>query len=178
MDPEMMKMLAAGLAVGLGMLGPGIGLGLIGFGAMQALGRNPEARGPILTNMILIGALAEAIGIYALIVAILLANKSLREEAGGLLTELLPGFQSINEGGTMTLTNTQLDHIKALTGWIASKASLDLGEDLVQLIKELNNSQLLDLEKIGIKLPLPINRPKAPNLDFDHQNEVATAPNF
>jgi len=73
MDPETMKMLAAGIAAGLGMLGPGIGLGLIGFGAMQALGRNPEARGPILTNMILIGALAEAIGIYALIVAILLA---------------------------------------------------------------------------------------------------------
>jgi F-type H+-transporting ATPase subunit c len=72
MDPEAMKLLAAGLAGGLGMLGPGIGLGLIGFGAMQALGRNPEARGPILTNMILIGALAEAIGIYALIVAILL----------------------------------------------------------------------------------------------------------
>jgi F-type H+-transporting ATPase subunit c len=73
MDPETMKMLAAGLAGGLGMIGPGIGLGLIGFGAMQAIGRNPEARGPILTNMILIGALAEAIGIYALIVAILLA---------------------------------------------------------------------------------------------------------
>lgn len=73
MDAETMKFLAAGLAGGLGMLGPGIGLGLIGFGAMQALGRNPEARGPILTNMILIGALAEAIGIYALIVAILLA---------------------------------------------------------------------------------------------------------
>jgi F-type H+-transporting ATPase subunit c len=73
MDAGTMKMLAAGIAGGLGMLGPGIGLGLIGFGAMQALGRNPEARGPILTNMILIGAFAEAIGIYALIVAILLA---------------------------------------------------------------------------------------------------------
>ena len=72
MDPNAMRLLAAGLAGGLGMLGPGIGLGLIGFGAMQALGRNPEARGPILTNMILIGALCEAIGIYALIVAILL----------------------------------------------------------------------------------------------------------
>jgi F-type H+-transporting ATPase subunit c len=73
MTPEAMKMLAVGLAAGLGFLGPGIGLGLIGFGAMQALGRNPEARGPILTNMILIGALCEAIGIYALIVAIILA---------------------------------------------------------------------------------------------------------
>ena len=73
MDPAAMKMLAVGLTAGLGFLGPGLGLGLIGFGAMSALGRNPEARGPILTNMILIGALCEAIGIYALIVAIILA---------------------------------------------------------------------------------------------------------
>lgn len=72
MESEALKWLAVGLAAGLGFLGPGIGLGLIGFGAMQALGRNPEARGPILTNMILIGALAEAIGIYALIVCIIL----------------------------------------------------------------------------------------------------------
>jgi F-type H+-transporting ATPase subunit c len=73
MNAEAMKMLAVGLAAGLGFLGPGLGLGLIGFGAMQALGRNPEARGPILTNMILIGALAEAIGIYALATVLILA---------------------------------------------------------------------------------------------------------
>jgi len=73
MEPEVMKMLAIGLTAGLGFLGPALGLGLIGYSAMQALGRNPEARGPILTNMILIGALCEAIGIYALIVAIILA---------------------------------------------------------------------------------------------------------
>jgi len=73
MTPEVMKMLAIGLAAGLGFLGPALGLGLIGYSAMQSLGRNPEARGPILTNMILIGGLTEAIGIYALIVAIILA---------------------------------------------------------------------------------------------------------
>ncbi|MCJ7669239.1 MAG: ATP synthase F0 subunit C [Dehalococcoidia bacterium] len=73
MTPEVMKMLAIGLVAGLGFLGPALALGLIGYSAMQSLGRNPEARGPILTNMILIGALCEAIGIYALIVAIILA---------------------------------------------------------------------------------------------------------
>jgi F-type H+-transporting ATPase subunit c len=73
MTPEVMKMLAIGLVAGLGFLGPALGLGLIGYSAMQSLGRNPEARGPILTNMILVGALCEAIGIYALIVAIILA---------------------------------------------------------------------------------------------------------
>ncbi len=72
MDPQVMKMLAIGLGVGLGMLGPALALGLIGFSALQGIARNPEARGPILTNMILVAGLAEAIGIYVLIVAILL----------------------------------------------------------------------------------------------------------
>ncbi len=72
MTPETLKMLAVGLAAGLGMLGPGIGIGMIGYAAMQALGRNPEARGPILTNMMIGIAMAEALGIYVLIVAILL----------------------------------------------------------------------------------------------------------
>ena len=73
MEAEAMKMLALGLAVGLGMLGPGLGIGLIGFSALQGLARNPEASGPIMTNMILVTAFCEAIGIYALIVAIILA---------------------------------------------------------------------------------------------------------
>jgi len=72
MDPEVMKMLAVGIGVGLGMLGPALALGLIGFSALQGIARNPEARGPIMTNMILVAGLAEAIGIYVLIVAILL----------------------------------------------------------------------------------------------------------
>ena len=73
MDAEAVKMLAAGLCMGLGALGPGIGIGILGYGAMQGLARNPEAKGAIQTNMILAIALAEAIGIYALIVAIILA---------------------------------------------------------------------------------------------------------
>lgn len=72
MDPETMKLLAAGLAMGLGAVGPGIGVGILGMGAMQALGRNPEARGPIMTLMILAIAFAEAIAIYALVVAVIL----------------------------------------------------------------------------------------------------------
>ena len=73
MDEAVMKMLAVGLTAGLGLLGPALGIGLIGYSAMQALGRNPEARGAIMTNMILVTAFAEAIGIYALIVAVILA---------------------------------------------------------------------------------------------------------
>jgi len=73
MTPEAMRLLGAGLAIGLGALGPGIGIGILGYGAMQALGRNPEARGPISTNMMIGIAFAEAIAIYALIIAIILA---------------------------------------------------------------------------------------------------------
>jgi len=73
MDPDTMKMLGAGIAAGLGLMGPALGLGLIGYATVTALGRNPEARPAILTNMILVAALTEAIGIYALIVAIILA---------------------------------------------------------------------------------------------------------
>ena len=72
MTPESMKLIAAAVAIGLGALGPGLGIGMLGYGAMQALGRNPEARGPIMTNMIVAIAMAEAVAIYALIVAILL----------------------------------------------------------------------------------------------------------
>jgi len=73
MSPEIMKMVTIGLIGGVGFFGPALALGLIGYSAMQSLGRNPEARGAILTNMILIAALAEAIGIYVLVVCIILA---------------------------------------------------------------------------------------------------------
>jgi F-type H+-transporting ATPase subunit c len=72
MDAEAVKLLAAGLAMGLGAIGPGIGVGLVAFGALQAIGRNPEARGPIMTNMILGIAMAEAVAIYALVISVVL----------------------------------------------------------------------------------------------------------
>jgi F-type H+-transporting ATPase subunit c len=67
-----MKYIAAAIAMGLGAIGPGLGIGLLGGKAMEALGRNPEAAGAIQTNMILAIAFTEAIGIYALVVAILI----------------------------------------------------------------------------------------------------------
>ena len=72
MEVEAMKQLAAGLAIGLGTIGPGIGIGLIGGRAVEAMGRNPEATGIVQTNMILAIAFAEAMGIFALVIALLL----------------------------------------------------------------------------------------------------------
>jgi F-type H+-transporting ATPase subunit c len=62
---------AGGLIIAIGALGPGIGIGLIGARAMEAIGRNPEATGRIVPNMILAMAFAESIAIYSLIFAFL-----------------------------------------------------------------------------------------------------------
>jgi F-type H+-transporting ATPase subunit c len=72
MDASTFRMLAAGLCMGLGAIGPGIGIGILASGALQAIGRNPDARGPIFTNMILTVALAEAVAIYALVISIII----------------------------------------------------------------------------------------------------------
>lgn len=56
----MVEILAPALAIGLGAIGPGIGVGLLVAGAMEAIGRNPEAAGEIRTNMILGIVFAEA----------------------------------------------------------------------------------------------------------------------
>jgi len=61
--------LHGGLIVAIGGLGPGLGIGLIGAKAMEALGRNPNASGRILPAMLLGMAFAEAIAIYSLILA-------------------------------------------------------------------------------------------------------------
>jgi F-type H+-transporting ATPase subunit c len=59
--------------MGLGALGPGIGIGMAARGALDALGRNPEAEGSIRLMMIIGAALAESVAIYALVIAILIA---------------------------------------------------------------------------------------------------------
>ena len=67
------KAIGAALAIGLGAIGPGLGIGLAVRGAMEALGRNPEAEGAIRTTMIIGAALAEAVAIYAFVIAIIIA---------------------------------------------------------------------------------------------------------
>ncbi len=71
MEAAAAKFIAVGLAM-LGAIGPGIGIGLLGQGAMQGIARNPDAAGDIQTNMILAIAFTEAVAIYCLVVALLL----------------------------------------------------------------------------------------------------------
>jgi F-type H+-transporting ATPase subunit c len=60
---------SGGLVVALGGFGPAIGIGLIGMKAMEAIGRNPDAQSKVMPAMLLGMAFAEAIAIYALVLA-------------------------------------------------------------------------------------------------------------
>jgi F-type H+-transporting ATPase subunit c len=66
--------LAIALAIGLGAIGPGIGIGIAAGNAFNAIGRNPEAEPLIRINMFIGLAFAEAIAIYALVIAFVLTG--------------------------------------------------------------------------------------------------------
>lgn len=72
MDTQGLQYIAMALAIGLGALGPGLGIGLLASKAMEAIGRNPEAASKIQTAMILAIVFAEAIAIYSLVVALII----------------------------------------------------------------------------------------------------------
>lgn len=72
MDPEAIKPLAVAIAIGIGGAMPALAIGLIGKAGLEAIGRNPEATANVQTTMILAIAFAEAIAIYALVVALIL----------------------------------------------------------------------------------------------------------
>ncbi len=67
-----MEGLPVALAIGMGAIGPALGIGILVAKGLEAIGRNPEAAPKIQTNMILGMAFAEAIAIYALVVALIL----------------------------------------------------------------------------------------------------------
>lgn len=73
-DAHTMAMLGAGLAA-IGCLGGGIGTGNAAGKAVEAVGRQPEASGKIMSTMIIGAALSEATSIYALLIGIMLLLK-------------------------------------------------------------------------------------------------------
>ena len=66
------KVLMTGLTIAIGGLTPAFAIGWITSKAVEAIGRNPEAASEIRTAMILGAAFAEAIAIYALVVALII----------------------------------------------------------------------------------------------------------
>ncbi|MCD4760677.1 ATP synthase F0 subunit C [bacterium] len=69
MEAVDLTLMAKAIAIAVGGLGPALAIGKIGAKAMESIGRNPESTGKILVPMLLVSAFAEAIAIYALIIA-------------------------------------------------------------------------------------------------------------
>ncbi|MBP9828060.1 ATP synthase F0 subunit C [Patescibacteria group bacterium] len=72
MDPIAMKVLAAGLCMGLGAIGPALGEGMVAAKTMEAIGRNPSIADKIIPNMIVAMAICESTGIYALVISLII----------------------------------------------------------------------------------------------------------
>jgi len=72
MDTNSIRLLATAAAIGMGTLLPALAIGLIGSKAVEAIGRNPEAASKVQTMAILAIAFAEAIAIYALVMALII----------------------------------------------------------------------------------------------------------
>ncbi len=72
MDVEAAKILGMAIVVGLGVIGPGIGLGILVSKALEAIGRNPEAAGQVQTTMFIGIAVTEALAIFALVIGFII----------------------------------------------------------------------------------------------------------
>jgi F-type H+-transporting ATPase subunit c len=72
MDPESIKVIATAITIVIGTIAPAIAIGKIGSESAGAIGRNPEAAPRIQTAMILAIAFAEALAIYALVIALII----------------------------------------------------------------------------------------------------------
>ena len=76
--------LGAGICMGIGAIGPGVGEGQAVSKACEAIGRQPESKGAVTSTMIMGCAVAETTGIYSLVIAILLIFV-----APGLMVDIL-----------------------------------------------------------------------------------------
>jgi len=72
MDANAAKLLGAGIAMGVGALGPGIGLGMLLGKAYESIARQPEVSGDIRTSMFIGIGVTEAVALYAFVVALIL----------------------------------------------------------------------------------------------------------
>ncbi len=72
MDAESAKLLAAGISMGVGSIGPALGLGMLISKALESIARQPEVAGEVRTNMFIGIGVTEAVALYAFVVALIL----------------------------------------------------------------------------------------------------------
>jgi len=71
LSAEAIKAIAAAATIAIGAVAPALAIGWIGSKGVEAIGRNPESAGKVQTSMILAIAFAEAVAIYALVIALI-----------------------------------------------------------------------------------------------------------
>jgi F-type H+-transporting ATPase subunit c len=72
MEPNAARLLAAGLCMGIGSLGPALGLGMLLSKAYESIARQPEVSGDIRTNMFIGIGVTEAVALYAFVISLIL----------------------------------------------------------------------------------------------------------
>ncbi len=72
MDAKSAKLLAAGISMGVGSIGPALGLGMLISKALESIARQPEVSGEIRTNMFIGIGVTEAVALYAFVIALIL----------------------------------------------------------------------------------------------------------
>ncbi len=72
MDAQSAKLLAAGISMGVGSIGPALGLGMLISKALESIARQPEVAGEIRTNMFIGIGVTEAVALYAFVIALIL----------------------------------------------------------------------------------------------------------
>jgi F-type H+-transporting ATPase subunit c len=70
-----LRLIAAAIAIGFAAIGPGIGIGIVANGALQAIGRNPEMAGTLTTTMFIGIVFTEALAIFGLVISLLIGFK-------------------------------------------------------------------------------------------------------
>ena len=75
MTDQGLRLIATALAIGLAAIGPGIGIGIVANGALQAIGRNPEASGTLTTTMFIGIVFTEALAIFGLVISFMIGFK-------------------------------------------------------------------------------------------------------
>jgi F-type H+-transporting ATPase subunit c len=70
-----LRLIAAAIAIGFAAIGPGIGIGIVANGALQAIGRNPDMAGTLTTTMFIGIVFTEALAIFGLVISLLIGFK-------------------------------------------------------------------------------------------------------
>lgn len=69
---HLMALLSAGVCMGFGSLGPGVGSGLANGSACEGVGRDPELEGALLRTMLIGQAVSQSTSVYALVISMVL----------------------------------------------------------------------------------------------------------